>query len=93
MNTRVVARRRGAADRGEHRQAAKLVDNAALSAACDKEGGGTWPDSVHNFEQPTTGERTEVWWEILSVLAPVVCVALLGLIALYALSRAPRRSQ
>jgi hypothetical protein len=32
-----------------------------------------------------------VGWEILSVLAPVVCVSLLGLIVLYALSRAPRR--
>jgi len=29
----------------------------------------------------------------LSVLAPVVCVALLGLIVVYALSRAPRRPQ
>jgi hypothetical protein len=70
-----------------------LLTSATLNAACDKEDGGTWPDSVHNSEQLTTGERTEVWWEILSVLAPVVCVALLGLIALYALSRAPRRSQ
>jgi hypothetical protein len=35
----------------------------------------------------------DVGWEILSVLAPVVCVALLGLIVLYALSRAPRRPQ
>jgi catechol 2,3-dioxygenase-like lactoylglutathione lyase family enzyme len=39
------------------------------------------------FEQ----ERMDVGWEILSVLAPVVCVSLLGLIVLYALSRAPRR--
>jgi len=39
------------------------------------------------------GERMDVWWEILSVLAPVVCLALLGLIVLYVLSRAPRRSQ
>ena len=31
----------------------------------------------------------DVWWEILSVMAPVVCLALLGLIILYALSRAP----
>jgi hypothetical protein len=35
----------------------------------------------------------DVWWEILSVLAPVVGVALLGLMALYALSRTPRRPQ
>ena len=34
-----------------------------------------------------------VGWEILSVLAPVICVSLLGLIVLYALSRAPRRPQ
>jgi hypothetical protein len=39
------------------------------------------------------GERMDVWWEILYVLAPVVCLALLGLIVLYALSRAPRRPQ
>ena len=32
-------------------------------------------------------------WEILSVLAPVVFVSLLGPIVLYALSRAPRRPQ
>ena len=32
----------------------------------------------------------DVWWEILSVLAPVVGLTLLGLIVLYALSRAPR---
>jgi hypothetical protein len=35
----------------------------------------------------------DVGWEIFSVLAPVVCVSLLGLIVLYALSRAPRRPQ
>jgi hypothetical protein len=39
------------------------------------------------------GQRMDVWWEISSVLAPIVCVALLGLIVLYALSRAPRRPQ
>ena len=39
------------------------------------------------------GKRMDVGWEILSVLAPVVCVALLGLIVLYALSRVPRRPQ
>jgi hypothetical protein len=33
------------------------------------------------------GERLDVWWEILSVLAPVVFVALLGTTVLYALSR------
>jgi len=33
----------------------------------------------------------DVWWEILSVLSPVLLVALLGLTVLYALSRAPRR--
>src|SRR6516164_9887804 len=38
----------GAADRGEYCQAAKLVDNAALSA-------GTWRDFGHNSEQPTMG--------------------------------------
>jgi hypothetical protein len=38
-------------------------------------------------------KRMDVWWEILSVLAPVVCVALLGLIVLHALSRVPRRPQ
>ena len=32
----------------QHRQAAKLVDNAALSA-------GTWRDFGHNSEQPTMG--------------------------------------
>ena len=35
----------------------------------------------------------DVWWEILSVLAPVVGLAMLGLAILYALSRAPRSSQ
>jgi hypothetical protein len=30
----------------------------------------------------------DVGWEILSVLTPVICVSLLGLIVLYALSRA-----
>jgi hypothetical protein len=39
------------------------------------------------------GERMDMWWKILSVLAPVFCVVLLGLIVLYALSRAPRRPQ
>ena len=39
------------------------------------------------------GERMNVWWEILSVLAPVVFVALLALMIVYALSRAPRRPQ
>src|SRR6516164_8886603 len=38
----------GAADRGEYCQAAKLVDNAAVSA-------GTWRDFGHNSEQPTMG--------------------------------------
>ena len=70
----------GAADRGEYCQAAKLVDNAALSA-------GTWRDFGHNSEQPTMGGRMDVWWEILSVLAPVVFVALLGTTVLYALSQ------
>ena len=31
--------------------------------------------------------RMDVWWEILSVLAPVVFVALLGTTVLYALSQ------
>jgi hypothetical protein len=35
----------------------------------------------------------DVGWGILSALAPVVFVSLLGLIVLYALSRAPRRPQ
>jgi hypothetical protein len=35
-------------------------------------------------------ERMDVWWEILSVLAPGVFVALLALTVLYALSRAPQ---
>jgi hypothetical protein len=35
----------------------------------------------------------DVWWEILSVLAPVFGLALLGLLILYALSRAPRSPQ
>jgi hypothetical protein len=35
----------------------------------------------------------DVWWGILSVLAPVGFVALLGLMVLYALSRVPRRPQ
>jgi len=72
--------RQGAADCGEYRQAAKLVDNAALSA-------GTWPDFGHNSERPTMGGAMDVWWEILSVLAPVVFVALLGTTVLYALSQ------
>ena len=42
---------------------------------------------------PVTAFPQDVGWEILSVLAPVVCVALLGLIVLYALSRVPRRPQ
>jgi hypothetical protein len=37
--------------------------------------------------------RMDVWWEILSVLAPVFGLAVLGLIILYAVSRAPRRPQ
>jgi hypothetical protein len=32
----------------------------------------------------------DVGWEIFSVLAPVICVSLFGLIVLYALSRASR---
>jgi hypothetical protein len=51
------------------------------------------PASVHNSERPTMGERMDVWWEILSVLAPVVFVTLLGLLVLYAVSRAPSRPQ
>ena len=45
------------------------------------------------FDLSTTMVRMDVGWEILSVLTPVVCVSLLGLIVLYALSRAPRRPQ
>ena len=33
------------------------------------------------------GGAIDVWWEILSVLAPVVFVALLGTTVLYALSQ------
>src|SRR6516225_4618434 len=46
-------RNEGAADRSQHRQAAKLVDNAALSA-------GTWRDFGHNSEQPTMGAHGRV---------------------------------
>jgi hypothetical protein len=47
----------------------------------------------HKGDGKVSGERMDVGWEILSVLAPVVCVSLFGLIVLYALSRAPRRPQ
>ena len=58
---------------------AKLVDNGPLSAPSDK-------DFDNNSVQRTMG-ALDVWWEILSVLAPVVFVALLGTTVLYALSR------
>ena len=48
---------------------AKLVDNGPLSAPSDK-------DFDNNSVQRTMG-ALDVWWEILSVLAPVVFVALL----------------
>jgi hypothetical protein len=64
----------------------KLADNATLSAPADKEVGGTWLDFDHNSVRPLWG-ALDVWWEILSVLAPVVVVALLGTTVLYALSR------
>ena len=60
---------------------------------CDKEEAEDGPTSVHNSERLIVGGRMDVWWEILSVLAPVFGLALLGLIVLYALSRAPRRPQ
>ena len=66
-------------DRGEYSEVAKLVDNPALSAPW-------WLDFDHNSARQTMGEL-DVWWEILSVLGPVVFVALLGTTVLYALSR------
>jgi len=47
----------------------------------------------HDGEGKVSGDRMDVGWEILSVLAPVVGLSLLGLIVLYALSRAPHRPQ
>jgi hypothetical protein len=53
---------------------------------CDNEVGRTWLDFGHNFEV-NRERRMDLWWAILSVLAPVVFVALLGTTVLYALSR------
>ena len=74
-------------------EAARLVDNAAPKHPATKRTGEPGPAPIHNSERPTMGERMGVWWEILSVLTPVVCLALLGLIVLYAFSRAPRHRQ
>ena len=68
------------------------LPNLLITAALSKEDSGTWPGFGSNSGQPTTGERMDVWWEILFVLAPGVSVMLLALMVLYVLSR-PGRPQ
>jgi hypothetical protein len=62
------------------------LPNLLTMPRCDNEVGRTGLDFGDNFGVNQEG-RMDLWWAILSVLAPVIFVALLGTTVLYALSR------